>query len=491
MRTFEDDLEAAPSCTILVIDDNPNNLAVAVEHLEGHGFNIATAKSGESGLSRAKIIQPHLILLDIMMPGMDGFETCRCLKLDAVTCDIPIIFMTALDQVADKVRGFQVGGVDYIAKPIQAEEMLARVNTHLQLYHLNKTLEKKVEERTARLSQALTSLQAAQQDLIQAEKMAALGQLTASIAHEVNTPLGVIRGANANIVAAFTASIQQLPILLKQLSDQQQEDFWALVYRALQNQPSLSTKEERQLRQQLENQLSAQGFAMADRLATQLTLLGLGPDLASYQAILRDDRCANLLQVAYNLVSQAQNTSRIQQEVDRAAKIVFALKTYSHHSESPAKSFASVTDGIDVALTIYHNQIKSGVKLIRHYAKIPDILCNPDQLTQVWVNLINNAIYAMNREGTLEIVVTQQADQVVVAITDSGCGIPAELQDQVFKPFFTTKPRGEGSGLGLDIIRRIMENHGGDIQVQSQPGRTTFVVRLPLLSLELGALPSE
>jgi two-component system NtrC family sensor kinase len=486
MNISEANLKETSGFTILVIDDNPNNLAIVVEHLEKCGFTLASAKNGESGLNRAKFAQPDLILLDVMMPGIDGFETCRRLKLDTATHNIPVIFMTALNQETDKMKGFQVGGVDYITKPIQAEEMLARVKTHLQLHFLNRTLEQKVEERTTELSQALTNLQSTQQELIQAEKMAALGQLTASIAHEINTPLGVIRGATANLTAALTASLQQLPSLLQRLSPQLQQDFWALVNTALQNQQSLSTQEERQLRRQLQAQLSLQGLAAANQIATLLTLLRLKPDLAPYQAILQDAHCSELLQVAYNLVLQAQSASSIQQEVDRAAKIVFALKTYSHRSDNSEKAFVSITDGLEVALTLYHNRLKQGIKVIRRYTEVPDVLCNPDELTQVWVNLINNALYAMEQQGTLEIGVTQEANQIVVEITDSGCGIPVDLQSQIFKPFFTTKPRGEGSGLGLDIVRQIVENHAGEIQVHSQPGHTTFAVRLPLPTVALG-----
>jgi signal transduction histidine kinase len=473
--------QQAKHFTLLVVDDNPNNLAIAVEQLEDKRFKVATAKNGESGLKRAKSIQPDLILLDVIMPGMDGFETCRRLKLDALTCHIPVIFMTALNQEADKVKGFEVGAVDYITKPIQAAEMLARVKTHLQLYCLKKTLEQEVEARTAELSQALASLKATQQELIQSEKMRLLGQIAASIAHEINTPLGVIRTETSNIRAAFSASMQQFLPLLPHLSAQQQADFLNLIQEALTHQSPLSTKEERQLRRQLQSDLIAQGIAQADKIASQLILLGLGSKLNAYPSILHAPNCSDILQVAYNLVLQEQSTRRIQQEVDRAAKIVFALKTYSHQSYRGDKSFTKIADGIEVALTLYQNRLKHGIEIVRHYeAHTPKIFCNPDELTQVWINLIDNAIYAMKQQGRLEIEIAQQAGWLLVAITDSGEGIAPELRSRIFEPFFTTKPRGEGSGLGLDIVRQIVQRHDGKIQVDSQPGRTTFRVFLPL-----------
>lgn len=349
-----------------------------------------------------------------------------------------------------------------------------------QLEEHSQTLEQRVEERTQELSQALTNLQSTQTELIQSEKMAALGQLTASVAHEINTPLGVIRAAITNIVAASNFSVQQLPKLIQSLSPQQQAEFLALVNAAIQNSHTLSTREERQLRQQLQIELADQGIADANSIASQLSQMQVGLNLHLYQSILHDQNCDEILQVASKLVLQHLSITSIQQEVDRAAKIVFALKAYSHQSRGNQKSLGQITDGIEVALTLYHNRLKQGIEVIRNYRKVPDILCDPDELTQVWVNIIDNAIYAMKQQGTLQIAVTQQGENVVVEVMDSGCGIPGDLQVQVFELFFTTKPRGEGSGLGLDIVQQIVRRHDGTIQVYSQPGRTTFAVSFPL-----------
>jgi DNA-binding response OmpR family regulator len=116
-----------------VVDDNPINLGVVGEHLEDHDYDVTVAQDGEEALTRAQLTRPDLILLDVMMPGIDGFETCRRLKANPATADIPVIFMTALTDVNDKVAAFQAGGVDYISKPFQIEELLARVRTHLAL----------------------------------------------------------------------------------------------------------------------------------------------------------------------------------------------------------------------------------------------------------------------------------------------------------------------------------------------------------------------
>jgi signal transduction histidine kinase len=131
-------------------------------------------------------------------------------------------------------------------------------------------------------------------------------------------------------------------------------------------------------------------------------------------------------------------------------------------------------------LTLYHNQLKHGIEVVKHYESLPNIPCYPDELNQVWTNLIQNAIQAMDGQGTLEIGVAQKDHHVVVRVTDSGSGISEEIRERIFEPFFTTKPAGEGSGLGLDIVQKIIDKHHGKIEIESQPGKTTFCVILPM-----------
>jgi len=191
--------------SILIIDDNPTNLSVLVDYLEDYGFEIMVAREGEIGLERAKIAHPDLILLDVMMPGIDGFETCRRLKADEKTAGMPVIFMTALDSTEDKLKGFEVGGVDYVTKPIQHQEVLARVTTHLRIRDLSISLNSKVAELTQTRS-----------ELVQSEKMASLGRLVAGFAHELNTPIGVAVGT--------TSTLQKQSKFINQLLEQEEVD---------------------------------------------------------------------------------------------------------------------------------------------------------------------------------------------------------------------------------------------------------------------------
>jgi signal transduction histidine kinase len=183
---------------VLVIDDNAVNLGVLVDYLADTGFQLITAKNGEMGLKRAQWVHPNIILLDVMMPGIDGFETCRRLKAIDTLKDIPVIFMTALSNTEDKLRGFEAGGVDYITKPIHQEEVLARVTTHLNLRELMFKLEAKIDELTK-----------TRHELVQSEKMASLGRLVAGFAHELNTPLGVAI-TSASSLQSRTKTINRL-----------------------------------------------------------------------------------------------------------------------------------------------------------------------------------------------------------------------------------------------------------------------------------------
>ncbi len=159
--------------TLLIVDDNPTNLSVLFDYLSAYGFRILVAPDGETGIRRAKQARPDLILLDVMLPGINGFETCARLKADQDTREIPVIFMTALASTEDKVRGLEAGAVDYVTKPIQQAEVLARITTHLRIrdltqslrdanahiLRLNRELEDKVRERTAELRRAYELLE--------------------------------------------------------------------------------------------------------------------------------------------------------------------------------------------------------------------------------------------------------------------------------------------------------------------------------------------
>ena len=356
--------------------------------------------------------------------------------------------------------------------------------------HLVDTLEAKVAERTQALEDALArtraqhaQLAASQQALIESEKMAALGQLVAGVAHELNTPLGAIRASVGNLSGAV-AELGGVLDLVAETPVERRAAWIALVRKASASTRLRTTREDRASRRRVAAWLAGAGLPDSDDLAALLVEIGLGDeetdDLAPFLDLLRAERGHALLRGAYNVTAIARNGQNIRTAADRAAKIVFALKSYAHPGGAAGESSrASLADNLDTVLTLYQNHIKHDVELVRDYQDAGLVQGRHDELNQVWTNLLHNALQAMSYRGRLEVSVRAEGDDVLVAVTDDGPGIPEANLGRIFEPFFTTKAQGEGTGLGLSICREIVEKHGGRIGVESGPGRTRFTVRLP------------
>ncbi|MBE9093460.1 CBS domain-containing protein [Tychonema sp. LEGE 07203] len=344
-----------------------------------------------------------------------------------------------------------------------------------------KLAESALSQKNAELAHTLQELKHTQKELIQSEKMAALGQLIAGVAHEINSPLGAIRSSVQNIADFWAKQLEHLPRFFQQLSPERLQDFLALLHASSEETDTLSNKEKRQLKKLLQRQLESEGIDDADSLACTLLDIGICHNVEPFLPLLKNSKNRNVLHTAYEFAMLQKSTKNIATATDRAAKIVFALKSYSRYDQSGSKTIANITDGINTVLTLYHYQIKHGVEVVRNYGTdLPSMLCYPDELNQVWTNLLHNALQAMGNKGVLKIDVKHQDNSISVCITDSGPGIPPEILPRIFEPFFTTKPAGEGSGLGLDIVHKIIEKHQGKIQVESVPGKTKFIVSLPV-----------
>ena len=346
----------------------------------------------------------------------------------------------------------------------------------------DRTLKHQVRERTLQLSEALENLQTAQDKLIQSEKMVALGQLVAGVAHEINTPLGVIRASSYNNLRALSEILKLMPPIFARLSSEQQNLFFAFLAKSLDSKAQISSKEKRRLKRDLQTQLERQNVAKARHIVNILADIGIYQEIDPFIPLLRSDWANSIVQLAYNLARLHRNTNNATHAVERASKVLFALKNYTHYDPTGEKQLTNIIEGIEIVLELYYNQLKHGIEVVKNYATLPLVCCYPDELIQVWTNLVHNAIQAMKGKGRLEISLEQRDKEIVVRITDSGRGIPVEIKDKIFQPFFTTKPMGEGSGLGLDISRKIIAKHQGNIIVESEPGCTTFEVRLPCLS---------
>jgi len=316
--------------------------------------------------------------------------------------------------------------------------------------------------------------------LMRLEKMATLGQLLAGVAHEINTPLGAIQASSGNTLQALQGAFEQLPQLPQRLSDEQQRQFFELLARSRRDLAQRSSREKRQLKRDLVRQCEEAEIERPQRIADTLVDMGGCDRIAPFLTLLKTPDSTWTIELAYNLSRLQRNTNTILSATERVSKIVAALKTYARRDSTGDKQLTQICEGIDTVLELYHNHLKQGIEVSRKYTSLPSTCCYPDELIQVWTNLIHNAIQAMGTAGTLAIVVEQQGDRVFVQMTDSGCGILPEIQARIFEPFFTTKPAGEGSGLGLDIVKKIIDKHNGTIEVESVPGQTTFTVMLPI-----------
>ena len=328
---------------------------------------------------------------------------------------------------------------------------------------------------------ALNELKAAQAQLVQSEKMASLGQLVANVAHEINTPIGAVKSSGMSIADALDDTLSGMSRLFTLLSTSERDLFNQLISQAKGPMEPLSSKEERAMGQVLAAQLQEQNVEGALRKARLIIKFRAHASAMDYLPLLNHPESDFVLSAAASIADIINNTSNINRAVDKVSRIVSALKAFSGADHVVEMFHNPLYRGIEQVLSTYQVQMQ-GVEVARRYENMQPLMSDQDELKQVWTHLILNAAQAMDYKGAIMIGMQCVDNHAVIKIADFGCGIPPENLEKIFDAFYSTRSTGEGSGMGLAIVKKIIEKHKGRIEVESTVGfGTMFTVYLPYL----------
>ena len=410
---------ATPTPRLLIIDDD-KIFRMALMAMAKDIGDIIEMESGEAGLEYLDKHDVDLILLDMMMPGLNGFDVLEALAKQTKINKIPVVLLSATEDDESIARAFKLGAVDYLRKPVRKYELIARLTTQLELRYRQLHLEQMMNERTRELTQANQGLKIAQEQLMQSDKMAAIGQLAAGVAHEINNPIGFV---SSNLATMS----QYLDDIFRVISAYEKIDIF----------------------------LTVEQKAGLQIIKKEIDLGYLKGDI---KELLRESKDG----------------------LSRIIHIVKDMKNFSHINENKWE-LVNIHEGIDSTLNIVHNEIKYRAKVVKDYGEVGLVQCMPSQINQVLMNIMVNASHAMDADGLLIIKTWQAKNKLKISISDTGCGMPPDVLKKIFNPFYTTKPVGKGTGLGLSLSYTIIAKHHGSIDVESKPGKgSTFIITLPL-----------
>lgn len=488
--------EPTPKADILVIDDTPENLNLLSTLLIEHGYKVRSVTKGSTGIRGAQVMPPDLILLDVNMPQMSGYEVCHHLKADDRTREIPIIFISALEAVSDKVKAFQAGGVDYITKPFQIEEVLARIETHLTLRRLqsqlqlqNEQLQQEIRERKHAEEKFATIFQQSPNPI--AIVTVSEGQLI-----EVNPSFLSMSGYTRDQVIGN--SITQLYLghdsatFLHRL--QTTETFHNLEFELLTHSSSVKSillsfdrielngttyalliANDITERKRLENEFIS---LVSHELRTPLTsMMGSLDLLSSGQLGSLTEQGQQVLSIG---VKNAERLIRLINDILDLERIRSGKTTMNRRSCDLADLMIQATEEMRAMAD------RAEIQLMTEPMSIA-LNVDPDRIVQTLTNLLSNAIKFSPAQTTVQMQACSSGhtSSVCIRVCDQGRGIPSHQTQAIFERFQqvdTSDARQKGgTGLGLSICRNIIEQHGGRIWVESTVNQgSTFYIELPL-----------
>ena len=542
---------------ILIVDDTPANVRILSDALMQCGYEICSAMSGERALEIVQDFVPDLILLDVIMPEMDGYAVCKRLKATLETQDIPIMFLSAIDNAHDRVKAFQVGGIDYITKPFHLKEVLARVSQQID----RRTLQKRLEQQNFRLHAEIQNYKQLEDRYRNIFDNAIDGMFQ-------STPDGQFITANHALAKMYGyASVEELctsvndigiqlyvtPDRHKEFMDQvlirgEVSDAEAQVY--CKNGTTLWVSETvRAVKDSQNSVMFYEGTVknITDRKRSDEILRMRSQELEetlmqlrhSQAKLLQQEKMSSLGQLVAGMAHEINNPvsfisgnlvyaeqyfedlirafheagitpgedlefvlqdlpvllQSIRTGADRIHLIVQALKNFARLDEAEEKT-VDIHEGIESTLLLLSHRLEATsnrpkIKVVKDLGTVPKVHCFPGLLNQALMNLMGNAIDALDdsmtntsfKQPKLELR-TKLIDpnRIMIWISDNGSGMPPEIQERIFDPFFTTKEVGEGTGMGLAISYQvIVEKHGGQLECISVLGKgTEFVIMLPI-----------
>lgn len=593
---------------ILVVDDTPDNLRLLSAMLTEQGYTVRKALNGELALIACQKVLPDLILLDINMPMMNGYEVCQHLKANEKTRGVPVIFISALDDVLDKVKAFDVGGIDYISKPFQEAEVLSRIGNQLKL----RSLQLQLEEQNIILREEILERRKAQEalELSEAKNRALLDAIpdlmfrigydgifldyriakeiaiTQTSSHKlliekgITFPIPDAIGPQNSLVSknisevlsedlsvwvmhyveeTLLASTMQIGeyvqqidgiwhayevrfvksgqnevlALVRDISDRKQAEAQKLQTEALlrmqkeQLEQALSELQQAQVQLIQNEKMVALGqlvAGIAHEINNPINFIYANLSYANeyVQNLLKlieiyqqeypnptpkIDRIIDDIDLSF-LIKDAQSLMEgMHRGADRIRQLVLSLRNFSRLDEAEMKS-VDIHEGIDSTLLMLQHRLNSqispqneeirpAIQVIKEYGNLPKVTCSPSEINQVLMHLLNNAIDALElgsssecnplnttlyRQPTIRIATELiAANTIKIRIADNGPGIPESMRSRLFDPFFTTKAPGKGTGLGLSISYQIIvQKHGGKLTCSSSSKEgSEFAIEIP------------